>query len=300
MFKKLIWIRPVLVYRKVMKYKPEDLKRLHEELYIILAEIVRVCDKCGIQYFIQGGSAIGAFYNQGIIPWDDDIDVGMTRDNYERFLKEAPAELGRDFFLEWFGSESNTPFYFAKVKKNNTLFIEESFKNVDIHHGIFVDIFPYDRVPDVSLHQKLHRLHLKFWISCFVGKQIWMWKYAKKCEIDTPQKKSWLGCWAILFICTLFSREKIYKRMVSVSSRYNKRDYKYVNIVRMPKDQIRRTCIERPVLMPFGPLKVWVPADVETYLRHHYPNLRPVLPEHEQINHAPYRLSFNVNADQVK
>jgi hypothetical protein len=66
----------------------------------------------------------------------------------------------------------------------------------------------------------------------------------------------------------------------------------------MPKDQIRRECIENPVLMPFGPLKVWVPRDVESYLRHHYPNLRPVLPEEEQINHAPYRLSFDAAADQ--
>jgi phosphorylcholine metabolism protein LicD len=99
-----------------MKYNPQDLARLHEYLYQILGEIVRVCEKHSIPYFIQGGSAIGAFYNQGIVPWDDDIDVGMLRDDYERFLQVAPAELGDKYFLEWFGSEPNTPFYFAKVK----------------------------------------------------------------------------------------------------------------------------------------------------------------------------------------
>ena len=91
-----------------MKYAKEDLARLHEELYRTLAEVVRVCEVCDIPYFIQGGSAIGALYNKGIVPWDDDIDVGMTRENYERFLREAPAHLSPDYFLEWFGTEENT------------------------------------------------------------------------------------------------------------------------------------------------------------------------------------------------
>lgn len=280
-----------------MKYKKEDLERLHEELYGILAEIVRVCEKCNIPYFIQGGSAIGAFYNQGIVPWDDDIDVGMTRENYERFLREAPAELGDDYFLEWFGTEPTTPFYFAKVKKNNTLFVEEIFRDMPIHHGIFVDIFPYDRIPDSPRAERWHRQRAKFWINCFMGKQIWLWSHCGKCQIDEPLPKSWLGCFAIRCVCSLLSREAIYKRMCKVLGAHNHKPCEYVNIVRMPKDQIRRECIENPVLMPFGPLKVWVPRDVETYLRHHYPNLRPVLPEEEQINHAPYRLSFDVAAE---
>lgn len=282
-----------------MKYKSEELARLHEELYDILGEIVRVCDKCHIPYFIQGGSAIGAFYNKGIVPWDDDIDVGMTRDNYERFLREAPAHLGKEYFLEWFGTEPNTPFYFAKVKKNNTLFVEEMFRDMDIHHGIFVDIFPYDRVPDMQLCQKWHRQRVKFWINCFTGKQIWLWRHCGKCAIDTPLPKSWIGAFAIRVVCSLLSREQIYERMCRVQGAYNNRNYEYVNIARMPKDQIRRVCIEHPVRMPFGPLQVWVPRDVETYLRHHYPNLRPVLPESEQINHAPYRLSFDVEAESA-
>ena len=104
-----------------MKYAQEDLQRLHSELYATLAEIIRVCEVCHIPYFIQGGSAIGALYNKGIVPWDDDIDVGMTRDDYERFLREAPNHLSSDYFLECYATEKNTPFYFAKVRRNNCL-----------------------------------------------------------------------------------------------------------------------------------------------------------------------------------
>lgn len=275
-----------------MKYDKKDLARLHGELLDIMAEIIRVCEVCGIPYFIQGGTAIGALFNKGIVPWDDDIDIGMTRADYERFLQLAPQHLRPQYFLEWFGTERNTPFYFAKVKKNGTMFVEEMFRNMDIHHGIFVDIFPYDRIPDNKWLERLHRFRSRFWINCFIGKQIWLWRWCGRCEIDEPLPKSFVGCLAVRVVCSLLSRERIYAKMCRVLGVYNGRDCKRVNIVRMPKDQIPRADIENPVMMPFGGMTVRAPRNIESYLRHHYPNLRPELPEEEQINHAPYRLSF--------
>lgn len=275
-----------------MKYDKKDLARLHGELLDIMAEIIRVCEVCGIPYFIQGGTAIGALFNKGIVPWDDDIDIGMTRADYERFLQLAPQHLRPQYFLEWFGTERNTPFYFAKVKKNGTMFVEEMFRNMDIHHGIFVDIFPYDRIPDNKWLERLHRFRSRFWINCFIGKQIWLWRWCGRCEIDEPLPKSFVGCLAVRVVCSLLSRERIYAKMCRVLGAYNGRDCKRVNIVRMPKDQIPRADIENPVMMPFGGMTVRAPRNIESYLRHHYPNLRPELPEEEQINHAPYRLSF--------
>lgn len=275
-----------------MKYDKKDLARLHGELLDIMAEIIRVCEVCGIPYFIQGGTAIGALFNKGIVPWDDDIDIGMTRADYERFLQLAPQHLRPQYFLEWFGTERNTPFYFAKVKKNGTMFVEEMFRNMDIHHGIFVDIFPYDRIPDNKWLERLHRFSSRFWINCFIGKQIWLWRWCGRCEIDEPLPKSFVGCLAVRAVCSLLSRERIYAKMCRVLGAYNGCDCKRVNIVRMPKDQIPRADIENPVMMPFGGMTVRAPRNIESYLRHHYPNLRPELPEEEQINHAPYRLSF--------
>lgn len=279
-------------YNSLMKYAKADLEQLHKELYRILAEIIRVCEILNIPYFIQGGSAIGALYNKGIVPWDDDIDVGMVRSDYERFLREAPKHLSSEYFLEWFGTEANTPFYFAKVKRNDSLFVEEIWRNMDIHHGIFVDIFPYDRIPDNSLLERLHRFEAKFWINCFMGKEVWLWRHCGKCQIDEPLPKSWVMCAAIRTATALFSRKRIYSIMNSVLGRYNHCNTKRVNIVRMPKDQITRADIENCVEMEFGGMMVKAPRNIEVYLRHHYPRLRPVLPEEEQINHAPYKLAF--------
>lgn len=281
-----------------MRYDDNDLRQLHTMLYQILAEIDRVCKKHNIPYFIQGGSAIGAFYNKGIVPWDDDVDVGMTRENYNRFLELAPKELSSEYFLEWFGTEDNTPFYFAKVKRNNTLFVEEIWRHMDIHHGIFVDIFPYDRIPDSPLLERLHRFEAKFWINCFIAKEVWLWRHCGRCDIDEPLPKSWLGCAAIRFVTSLLSRKAIYKKMNSVLGRYNHCNTERVNIVRMPKDQIARADIENTEDMEFGDMIVKAPRNIEVYLRHHYPNLRPVLPEEEQINHAPYKLSFDTTVEQ--
>ena len=79
------------------KYTAEELDLLHAELYDILGETIRVCQKHNIPYFVIGGTAIGALYDQAILPWDDDIDIGMTRENYNKFLKVAPGELGPSY-----------------------------------------------------------------------------------------------------------------------------------------------------------------------------------------------------------
>ena len=64
-----------------MKYNSDILRKLHAELYDVLGEVVRVCNQANIPYFIQGGTAIGAHFFEDIVPWDDDIDLGMTRPN---------------------------------------------------------------------------------------------------------------------------------------------------------------------------------------------------------------------------
>ena len=130
-----------------------------------------------------------------------------------------------------------------------------------------------------------------------MAKEVWLWRHCSKCEIDEPLPKSWLGCFAIRAVTALMSRDAIYRKMNRVLGRYNSCDTKRVNIVRMPKDQIPRSDIESAVEMEFGGMMVRVPRNVEAYLRHHYPNLRPVLPEEEQINHAPYKLSFDTTKE---
>lgn len=124
------------------------LEKLHSKLIEILDEIDRICRKYDIQYFLDSGTAIGAIRHAGFIPWDDDADVGMLREEYERFIKVAPGELSDKFFLQTRESDPGFEKFSAKLRLNGTYFPEERNEGVDINQGIFVDIFPFDYISD--------------------------------------------------------------------------------------------------------------------------------------------------------
>lgn len=275
-----------------MKYNAEILRQLHEELYDVLREVVRVCDKAGIPYFIQGGTAIGAHFFEDIVPWDDDIDLGMTRENYERFLREAPALLGEGYVLQEFTTEHDTPFYFAKVRKRGTRFVEREWVGMPIEEGIYIDIFPYDLVPDEEALRRKQRAKVGFWVNCFMAKSVWLWRWFGRANNGVVLPKSWLSCLAIRLVTATHSKEQIYSKLRRELTRYNGTDDKYYNIVRMPKDMIAVEAINNPERRKLGAMEVWAPSDLETYLRSHYGDIQKWLPEEKHLNHAPEILSF--------
>ena len=275
-----------------MKYNAEILRHLHEELYDVLREVVRVCDAANIPYFIQGGTAIGAHFFEDIVPWDDDVDLGMTRDNYERFLREAPTLLGEGYVLQEFTTESDTPFYFAKVRKRGTRFVEREWVGMPIEEGIYIDIFPYDLVPDDEALRRKQRAKVGFWVNCFMAKSVWLWRWFGKANNNVVLPKSWVSCLAIRLAAAMHTKEQIYNKLRRELTRYNGTDAKYYNIVRMPKDMIAVEAINTPERRKLGPLEVWAPSDLETYLRSHYGDIQKWLPEEKRLNHAPEILSF--------
>lgn len=274
------------------EYTETELHKLHEALHKIMGEIIRVCQLLHIPYFIQGGTAIGAYYEKDILPWDDDIDIGLTRENYERFLKEAPAVLGEEFFLQHFTTDHHTPFYFSKLMLRGTTFTEADFASLDIQRGIFIDIFPFDKVPDTRWLQSAHRYYCNFLNGCFMAKDIWQWRYIRKCQVEKPRNTGWLQCLVIWMVCKLFSKEFIYRRLSAAQALFNKGRHEYYNMVLMPKDHISVQSIENPQLMQLGPNMVWAPSDLYTYLNHHYPGLQRHVPKEKQRNHHPAFLDF--------
>lgn len=128
-----------------------ELQKVEFELFVCFDEI---CKKIGVDYFLLCGSALGAVRHNGFIPWDDDFDVGMYRDDYSKFMDLAPALLPEGIFLQNYKSDPFAPFNFAKLRNSNTTFIEKSISKLDMNHGIYMDIFPLDGYPKETNEQK--------------------------------------------------------------------------------------------------------------------------------------------------
>ena len=130
------------------QYNEEQLEKLKRVELEILKDFIAICKKHNLNYFATGGTAIGALRHKGFIPWDDDIDVCMLRDEYERFMEIAPKELGDKYLFMTTETEKKYPLMFGKMVKKGTRFIEEAYEQADYPLGIYIDIFPYDKTPE--------------------------------------------------------------------------------------------------------------------------------------------------------
>lgn len=130
----------------------ESLRReLQRVLLSMYLDIKEVCERNGISLFLCGGSALGAVRHRGFIPWDDDLDVSMTRSDYDRFQELFYRELGDKYYLKAPGYKEGSRIRFPKVMKKNTVFRELGNLAPDEECGVFVDIFIIDNVPDNML-----------------------------------------------------------------------------------------------------------------------------------------------------
>ena len=134
---------------------PEQaLKRLQEAELEILLAISEVCEKTQVSWWMDSGTALGAVRHGGFIPWDDDIDIGMLRSDYDRFLEVAPRLLPEGFSLHTARDTKGFAPLFAKVFLDGTRFETQETREAGLRQGIFVDVFPYDFLYEDSSRRK--------------------------------------------------------------------------------------------------------------------------------------------------
>ena len=147
----------------------EMLRQLQMIQVEMLVEVDRICKTCDIHYNIIAGTLLGAVRHGGYIPWDDDADVAMLREEYEKFRIACKTELDKSRF--YFQDHRNTKGYrwgYGKLRRKNTLFLREFQEHMPYHQGVFIDVFPLDGVPDNYISRSIKNF------ECFcVRKMLW-------------------------------------------------------------------------------------------------------------------------------
>ena len=274
-----------------MQYGSNVLKQLQEIELEILEEVIRVCRENCIPYFTVGGTSLGAVRHNGFIPWDDDIDIGMMRDDYERFLKIAPKSLKQGFFLQHYYTDPNAPTYFAKVRKDGTLFVEKSFKKLNMHHGIFIDIFPHDYVPEKEREREIYNNKARFWNFLYISKTIWI-----SSDLSLSKSKALalaVARTALHILLILVPKKYLYKKTDESLRHYNNEGSKMTSSRGLSVFE----CYEQDIFPTsdhaFEHLTVSIPKNIDKVLRVQYGEYMCLPPENKRVNHAPLMLAFD-------
>ena len=264
-------------------YDDETLKKLHKVELEILNEFVRICDKNNLQYTLFAGSMLGAVRHAGFIPWDDDIDVGMLRDDYDKFLKIAYEELDSKFYLDCF--EYNKEYYlpFAKIKKNGTIFDEEGSHHIHNHKGIYIDIFPIDNVYDNPKKSYMRAVITKIIRNTIIIKQ-------GISNIKEARHKVLVSLFRIFSFQSLMQLEK--KLVTSNKDNHSKYVGCFFSVYPFKKEIIERNDFLPTIKLKFEDKEYQVINNYDKYLKSVYGNYLELPPEEKRVNHMPLEIDF--------
>ena len=125
-----------------------EMKKLWKVQMDLLKKLLDVCEKHHLKIWAEGGTLLGTVREHGYIPWDDDIDMAMLRDDYDRLVAIAPTEFEHPYFFQCGYTEKIFPRGHAQLRMDGTSAICPSEAFMHTHQGVFIDIFPFDAVPD--------------------------------------------------------------------------------------------------------------------------------------------------------
>lgn len=281
---------------KAKTYTEDELRSLRQIQMDIYREIKRICRQHDIPHIAVGGSTLGAIRHNGYIPWDDDLDIAMMREDYERFLSIAQEEIDSKYFVQNVYTDPHYGNYFTKIRCNGTLFVQNIDKNDKSHHGIFVDIFPIDRVSDLPEEREKYRRQLMIAFQTFMAKC----NSGISGETDSLSGKAKHFIRASLHVLLApASKKMLFEKVDRLSQQYNN-DSPRTLMISVVFAMTGR-CVEESIMFPptehaFEGDTIFVPHDSDRYLSHIFGDYMKLPPVEKRVNHRPVSLSFH--ADQ--
>ena len=125
----------------------KERRLIQQSAFEILCVFRRLCEVNNLTYYLTAGTLLGAVRHKGFIPWDDDIDVAMPRQDFNRLSNLCVEQLPDGYYYQDGDTEENYPFFFAKIRRDHTEVYEPTLAEVSIRKGHYIDIFPLDYCP---------------------------------------------------------------------------------------------------------------------------------------------------------
>lgn len=273
----------------------EQIRKMQREELELIKVFKEICDKEKLQYFMIGGTMLGAVRHKGFIPWDDDADFMMPREDYEQFLKLAPAYLKEPFHLGNYLYDSDYFYYFTKMSTSRYK-IEIPGRATTKAENLAIDIFPWDGMPKNPLLFKLHPYRI------LAARALYAYTvFNEKVSIDTAYKTKierfliFIG--RHINIGKLFSKRKRWLAFDNVLKKYPTRQsewyihgmgwimrgmgYEDENFKGI-RDIYRKDMFGEGAFYEFEGLQLRGPKDYDTYLKQHFGDYMTVPPEAER------------------
>ena len=242
----------------------------------VLKETLKILNRYGLRYILYYGTLLGAVRHKGFIPWDDDLDIAMPREDFERFKKIANQELGENYFFQDYSTDAEYPAVTAKVRANNTTLIENGYRGLkNMNHGIFIDIFVADWYKPSALN-KWRLLKIKLYRNILIAQKDYHTKGLKR------------------FIAKMFSREKTFGKIEKLSLKLDKGQTK--NAYLMDYNTIvDKDIFNQTVETPFEDIAVKIPKEYDAYLTKLYGDYMQFPPEEQRKPlHATEHISTQI------